>query len=210
MRLSAITGKQSAVAHDAPYANVWRSVVAGATGLGLALGGTAVAEAGPCEVRVTDLAQNTTSDASARAGEASALAQAALLFSRVSVAEIEAQLRGIAPGDAREVTDLFQGADARWRFERPLEGGGDPDGFAVAPQQTRWLIRPAEGSPVTALLLAGLPDPAAVDAVARPVLVGLHHAGAATHVFTIEPVDPAQCLWRAGRVTDWIDEILRR
>jgi len=201
-------GKYPAGTYPIVWPNVWRSVVAGAAGIGFVLGAGSPTQAESCEVRVTDLVQR--AGVSVHERETSALAQAELLFSRVSVVEIDAQLQGSRTGDVREVTELFQGSDARWRFVRTLEGTSDPDGFVVAAQQTRWLIRPAEGSSVIALLLAGFPDPAAHDAVAQPVLVGLHIVDGAPHIFTVEPVNPTQCTWRAGQVTEWIDGILNR
>ena len=208
----AINERFSAGAIECPYPNVWpkvlRRVVAGATGIGLILGASSPSQAGSCEVRVTNLAQ--TSVTSVHEDEASALAQAELLFNRVSLAEINDQLQGVAPGDAREVTTLFEGSDARWRFVRTLKGETDPDGFVIAAEQTRWLIRPAEESLVTALLLAGFPDASTRDSVTKPVLVGLHKIEGVPHIFTVEPVNPTQCTWRVGQVTDWIDETLSR
>jgi hypothetical protein len=133
-----------------------------------------------------------------------ALAQAKLLFSRLSQADIDAALQGLDPGQWRDLSDRFAGDDARWRFWRPMDMPNDPDALTLPPEQRQIMIRPLPDSQAMALLVAGLAGPS--DRVAQPMLAGLHRSG---EVFIIDPKQPDRCHWPLSGVAAAVETVLR-
>lgn len=132
----------------------------------------------------------------AAAGQRDALAQAALFFGQVSPDEIAAALDGVAPGGWRDLTARFAGADARWRFLRPMALPDDPDALVLPPAQRQVMVRPLQDGQAAALLLAGLAEPAG-DRLSWPLLVGLDRKG---RLFLAEPLQPETCGWRLDEI----------
>jgi len=141
-------------------------------------------------------------------------AGAALFFNRVSDDMLEAQLRGVPGGAARDATALFQGDDARWRLVRPLDSAARPDAFVMAPAQAQYLIRPPQDALYDALILVGLPQQEAGDgAVTHPALagnLGSAAGSAAGQIFTIEPTQPDRCTLAPSRAAAQAQAWLKR
>lgn len=134
-----------------------------------------------------------------------ALAQAKLLFSRLSKADIDAALQGLAPGQWRDLSDRFAGDDARWRFWRPMDVPNDPDALSLPPAQRQIMIRPLSDDQAIALLVAGLAGGG--HGVAYPMLAGLRPS---SEIFIIDPKQPEGCVWPLDGVAATAETFLQR
>ena len=134
-----------------------------------------------------------------------ALEQAELLFSRLSQADIDAALQGLAPGQWHDLSDRFAGDDARWRFWRPMDLPDDPDALTLPPAQRQIMVRPLSDDLAVALLVAGLAGTS--DRIAQPMLAGLRPSG---EVFILDPTQPEGCHWPLAGVAVAVEEFLTR
>lgn len=153
-----------------------------------------------CEMTVRVFSPDSSFDDPAGLG-----AQAVHLFASLDRDEFEREMQGMKTGEARNVSELFTGQDARWRLLRPLDTPDDPDALVISPTQVQYLVRMPPASGVDSMIVVGLPED---GDVVRPALVGRLGNRAGKHsglLFSIEPTDEtAMCLVEPGKVAEWV------